>query len=67
METSDEIKHPSGSGSLKRGGYCIWKFEDQGWVIVKSECKPGFQPGPPPKDKPKFKGDVVRKSCEPDS
>jgi hypothetical protein len=48
-----------------QGGECLWKYENPHWVLVKAECRPGYEPSDPPPRKGDFVGHYVRTLCRP--
>jgi len=50
--------YPTKRASNVEGGYCLWEFRDETWMLKKDCCKEGYVPSEPPAENGRFQGQI---------
>ena len=56
--TQTRAMSPTKRGSNVEGGYCLWEFRDERWMLKKDCCKEGYVPSEPPAESGRFQGQI---------
>jgi hypothetical protein len=57
MLTTSQVAHQAA------GGEVVWAFRGGKWQMSENNCRPGYEPGPPPKRSGAFEGESLRYPC----
>jgi hypothetical protein len=49
---------PTKSAANDQGGYCLWEFRDETWMLKKDCCKEGYVPSEPQAESGRYQGQI---------
>jgi hypothetical protein len=58
IATQTRAMLPTSRSANDQGGYCLWEFRDETWMLKKDCCKEGYVPSALPAESGRFEGQI---------